>query len=533
MKRIIITLLYIGVSLSIFAQSEADTLTVDQVEIIKNFDADLTETNPIDIQPTIATTIPSSKSYDYNITVTPLEITYPAPTLRPLAMGADPEKDVDHLYAKLGYGTKNSPFADVSYQLLIDDLLDFNIYGGYQGYKDENEDWNHKTSLLNFGVLGSYRLFDNTQLALASDFNLDEFNTKHSFGGKLLPDQRKTNQISGALAFQSVEPTSYGLQFDIGGSTQLFNVNSKDLYEVNFNAHAHLDKSINNKLSAFIRSDYSVNIDGKKDSVVLQTVNLRPGVSITNPTFTAKIGGEILFNDGELSPFLYTYIGLPILEDRFQVYAGTEQTVEANNFYNRYGDLKLLAIDHIDNIKNTVSKKGYLGIRSQLNKKVAFDVHAGYMDTKNQAGYNIFSFNKSNYIQYYDTRNLYIEADVSFKPTETILVGGNVVQNYVTSKDEIEVFSLNRPTLLFTGYSRIKLLDNALSIDPSLRLGRIHSEADTDVNFGYLDLEARYFPIENVGVWLKADNILDNRTQAIYVSPITGRYIQGGVIFKL
>jgi len=69
--------------------TESDTIItntgvieVDQVEVIKAFEAKLEDAKKISIQPKIKPIIPVEKTYDYNITIVPLSIEYPDPVIK-------------------------------------------------------------------------------------------------------------------------------------------------------------------------------------------------------------------------------------------------------------------------------------------------------------------------------------------------------------------------------------------------------------------------------------------------------------------
>ena len=124
MRHIILSIFilpfYLGLNAQELATEKAtDTIpegiSVDEVQVVKAFEANLKKARNYDVKPEIPTIPVTHPNYKYKLTLTPIKIDYPEPQLRPLAMKPDDPFDVNRFYAKLGYGTIQNPWVDISY----------------------------------------------------------------------------------------------------------------------------------------------------------------------------------------------------------------------------------------------------------------------------------------------------------------------------------------------------------------------------------------------------------------------------------
>jgi len=164
--------------------SATDTLTelkkieVDEVEVIKAFEVKLGEAKRIAVGPKLQKVTPVKKEYKYDITIVPADIEYPDPVIKPLAMNPDPQPHVDHFYAKLGYGTYKSPYADVSYYNLVPELYSFTIDAHHYGFDNSAEDINQKVQETELNLAGDYLLGENNIIGLDLNGSLSNRNLK-------------------------------------------------------------------------------------------------------------------------------------------------------------------------------------------------------------------------------------------------------------------------------------------------------------------------------------------------------------------
>jgi hypothetical protein len=159
-----IYILFLLMPLMVSSQVEVDTVVtdsikqiqVDQVEVLKAFNATLQTATQFSLKPELKQPEKVSHSYHYTVTIVPLELEYPDPVMRPLAMKEDPPFEVKKLYAKLGYGSIKNPYADIRFNDVINDLGTFGIDVYYDAadatsanlYQKHNTLYNHHESML-------------------------------------------------------------------------------------------------------------------------------------------------------------------------------------------------------------------------------------------------------------------------------------------------------------------------------------------------------------------------------------------------
>ena len=109
LNKTFVFLTKIFVLLVVTTMQAQEGLETGNLEVLKAFEVKLQEANLISVSPVIQPVIPVKKSYDYQITIVPITLEYPAPALKPIAMTADNEfEHFDH-YIKGSYGTLSNP----------------------------------------------------------------------------------------------------------------------------------------------------------------------------------------------------------------------------------------------------------------------------------------------------------------------------------------------------------------------------------------------------------------------------------------
>ena len=105
-----------------------DDLPTENVNIVKAFDAQLLESNKIDVPPALPPLDTTTKRQDYLVPPKPLTVNYPAPTLRPIGMRSGKREKEYNGFLKAGGGVPSSIYGELGYAFASDETFDGKIW---------------------------------------------------------------------------------------------------------------------------------------------------------------------------------------------------------------------------------------------------------------------------------------------------------------------------------------------------------------------------------------------------------------------
>ena len=552
MKNLIIIFLLLFATLGSAQDTlitESDTIItntgiieVDQVEVIKAFEAKLDDAQRINLGPKIQPIIPVEKSYDYNITIVPLTIDYPDPVIKPLAMNPDPEKPRKSFFSRLGYGDLNSPYADIAYHGQKGDELEYTISGHFYGVDDSEEIAFREFFESDLNVNVGYLLGENHKLSIDVEGGFDNRNLYDTtMVDQTTPSEdvnRKILHGRARVGFSNLETTDANFNYGAGFTTQTLKFDQSLAYSENgIGLDFFVDNQISSNLSLFVRGDgVFQEIDYASDESRDRTaVNLIPGLNLNIGNFRIEAAADVFIDQEQTSVFPDVHVSLGLLENSLQIYAGTDQVPIANTLWNHYDNNPFvsgfLSID-----KTTLSKQFYGGVAGKHGDFLTYNFMAGYADISDQFYYdNLGSFRM--FAKHTDMTNVFINANIEFNLTENISLGANASQNFY-SPEEIDVLP-NMPEYKYSGYSKVQLLNDKLTLSLDLNLmdkiSFINENAavtlgnnQMDVSFG-LD----FYIQQNIGIWFRANNLLDREYLRFANYPEFGRNLLGGILIRI
>ena len=100
-----------------------EDLPSEEVEVIKDFDARLIETEKVAINPTLPKQNNTVKTQTYTIPTRSMQVEYLPPKIRPLAMKRDQLPRQYDGFFKAGYGVPSSPLVEASYYTFYEDQI--------------------------------------------------------------------------------------------------------------------------------------------------------------------------------------------------------------------------------------------------------------------------------------------------------------------------------------------------------------------------------------------------------------------------
>jgi len=518
-------------------------IEVDQVEVIKAFEAKLIDAKKISLNPKIQPIIPVEKTYDYNITIVPLKIEYPDPVIKPLAMNPDPAKSSKNFYARLGYGDLKSPYADISYHGQRGDEFDYTISGHYYGADDSETTKFRKFYESGLDINVGYRLGENHKISvdLSGGYDLRNlYDTLVVNTTELLEEEEVKRNIfktKARVGISNIETTDANFNYGLGLTGQIIKFSKNLEYSENgFGIDLFVDNKISSNLTLFLKGEGSIqsisySTGGSKDR---KAFSANPGLKLSIGNFQLDASADIFIDDIQTSPFAEIKASYSLLDNSLQIYAGVDQEAIANTLWNHYANNPFVS-GFISIDKTTISKQYFGGVSGKLRDFITFNFMGGYADIKDQFYYDHLA-NFRMFVKHTDITNIFINANIEFNLTDNVSLGANVSQNFY-SLDMIEILP-NIPEYKYSGYSKIKLLGEKLIISADLNLMDMISfidEAGTNVLGNSqidLSLGLDFYVTDNIGLWVRGNNLLDREYLRFNGYPEFGRNLLGGLLLR-
>jgi len=539
----IIVFLLLG-SNALIAQEE---LPAEEVEVIKDYEIKTKEGTRIKTSPTPYSIDPPNYDYDYDLKVNPIEIEYPAPYIRPVAMQPDDPIKYYNGYIRGSYGTLSNPSVDAAYNLTA---TDYYTIGGKVNFSKFNEKdiTNKEYGQTYVDLHADYFLTQEQMLSLKLG---GDFQDIHSFGFNHLADTTLSSlgMESGTLSDVFVDATyintnletnlSYGarlrydrisaglsdqnennLLLELQGNTQLEN---QFLFALKVGlSYAKLNNATNGSDAIFYASP-TINFSKGKAGIKL------------GATFANGNQGGAIFPDAKIS--------IDLSRQAFILELGADGAYVQQGLKHLSGINPYVAT--INSIEDSKQYNFYAGLSGHLKKDVSYSVRAGY-----KLLYNLSLF-QNDYLGNQrlftttqdDISSMYVSANLTLAPSERINVNfgltKQILEPHAEGVQEIARGSWHLvPLLIESNFSftiipdRFKLSAGLYAMEGVRYITEVGASKKTDfgvdVNLG---LDAKI--VDRVTLFAAGKNILSNKYQRWYGYQNFGANFLGGVKVKL
>ena len=246
MKAIFFGLLLI-VHIQVAAQSDSTKIHLNQVEVIKTFEAILEDAKKIEIKSILPVQKEFKPQYKYDISIVPIELKYPDPQIKPLAMNADALFKVNKGFIYAGYGLRKNPEVMAGYHTSKKDSYEAGVLINYESLNNSSKNPYQKYRDAGFDVYGSYMIKENMKLYghvttdfrkryfYHTDLNIDSlYNEENS--------ARTLNRYSISAGVANAEPTRFNINYDLNLSLRNLQVSNDDARENGITIAAKVEK---------------------------------------------------------------------------------------------------------------------------------------------------------------------------------------------------------------------------------------------------------------------------------------------------
>jgi hypothetical protein len=517
-------------SVATFAQKNLPTESVD---VIKQFNARLIDAERFVVPPVLPNVDTSNRRQFYNILARPLNITYPAPKIRPLEWRNDPAGDVYKTYLQGGMGFPRAFYFDGSHDFVTKENLnigvDVNHYSADNSKNLENQRFGSTQINGNaifktdqgFSVLGNVGYKTNTLYFYGYNDLDDDFPTQLSYAAEDVK-QRFNTFYADAKIYNS-EPTV--LDFNYNASVDLYAM--EDNYaarETGFNLALTGTKWFDKKhpLSVTLQTDFTGYEDTTSQS--LNNFFLKPNFGFHSDRFRFRIGANIASHADEFYIYPDLEASVNVVDNLITAFAGIEGGLQKNNFRN-LTDYNPFLSSRVD-IRNSFYTHFFGGIKGEF-KGIKYRGQAGFKNVDNLALYVTNGDSIPRFNVLYDTANIVtISGEISTQLFDNLGLIAAFSQNIFDLQREDKAWHLPAVTLNLGAV--LTLLDDKLKVRGDLFLqngvpartsdGKSRSLTPLyDVSAG-----AEYQLTDNIGLFARVNNMLNNRRERWQHYPVLG-----------
>ncbi len=524
-------LLLVSLSLSAQKDTTKTNLKINQVEVIKYFEANLEETQKIGIKSVLTVQKPFNPKYKYDITIVPAVLQYPEPQIKPLAMNPDGPFKVNKGFLQAGYGFRKNPELMAGYHFTKKDSYDAGFHLQY-----ESLDNNHKNPFQQYrnstaDFYGSVMIKENLKLYgdvstswkrryfYHTDLQIDSLYTEDQ-------SSRDLNRYGIKAGITNAEPTKFNFNYDFQLGLDNLNLDNTNARENGVLAKINVEKLFNKNSTLSIDAKYDYTALNSKKALSISAATLKPVLKTKIKNLIIQLGANMLYSsDNRSSVFPEVYLSYGVAGPALQVFLGVNQDYYINNFRNVTSRNPYLS-NELDSLVNTVSRKYYGGVKVQYSF-ITYQITAGIKDADRM----MFLLNQKKDIRYFDmvygdVNIAFVSGNIDFAINESISVGGWLTQNVFKLKGISNAW--HTPNIEGNAYGRARLLNEKLELTADLYFGskvtflNMENQIEKSNALFDLNLEAKYSINQKFSVFVKGINLLDNTFERWYGYPSVG-----------
>lgn len=537
-KNIGILILALGMTTIAFGQLETG-----EVDVIKNFDARLLDSERRIVKPELPPLDTTTKRQTYNFITKTTEVEYLPPKIRPIAMKGDEIQKGYDGFLRLGGGLPAALFGEGSYNITSQENLDFGIYGNHYSANNNNNVENQRFSNTKLGLGGTYYLEQgyavNADVSYSRDavyfYGYNEFNAQNETNFSFEPDavkQRFAIFDASAKIFNGERTVA---DFNYSAGVDFYTL--RDNYSARENgfifkidATKWFDET--HPLKVQLITDFTSYKDTAKQS--LNNFFLKPSYTYHHDVFKAKIGVSIASHEDEFFFFPDLELSANIVEGLVNAFVGAEGDLQKNSFRNLTEYNPYLVSRNF--VENTSYYHFYGGIKGNIQ---GIDYHAqvGYKSANDLALFTLASETDPifRFQTVYDTVNIFnIKASLSAPVIKGVVATATLNQNFFSPKREDKAWHL--PNFSLNVGAKYTSDDGKLGVKADMFIengapypNKIEGTVENlnnlfDINFG-----TEYFFTDNIGGFFQINNLLNNKQQRWRYYPQMGLNVLVGI----
>jgi hypothetical protein len=369
----------IAVALSSGATAQQNNLGDEQINVVKAYQPTLSDAFKISDTPTRDTAVTYVPDMKYEVSQIMYPTVYTISPIKPLRIKDENIKKLYRGFIKGGYGTKNTPYAEVFYNSLRSKEFDAGVHLNYFSSTGDIDGYGHPDMKeAGAGVYGT-RFFDQT--ILRGELRYDR-SIYHYYGYSKPPDilsksdtRHSFDDFTGDFSFRSSDTDKDALRYKASFLFNSFSDNREN-DEGSFTGGAELGKDFNGlDVNGVILLDFLkyANKSYGSDNRTIVRINPRFVKSIDNVKITAGANIPVEVNDLTKYHF-YPHIraDITLAQDVMTIYAQATGDLERKSFRSFSNENPFIGMDLT--LRNTNRKLDVsAGMYVKLDRQLAFN----------------------------------------------------------------------------------------------------------------------------------------------------------------
>ncbi len=538
MKKLVIIIACFFITNLLFAQPEIES---GEVEIIKNFEAQLLEAHKLKIAPALPPLDTTTQRLTYNLPQQISSVDYPAPTIKPIAMKSEKLPDMYKGFAKVGYGIPNQIYGEASYFTKVQDNIEVGGKLHHHSADNSNNLDNQRFSRTGGEVEGTYYFLEQG-FALGANLGLEERNRffygyDHDLETFDKEDvRRRFREFDIGAKFFNGERTQGDLNYN--ASIDFYRLSDNlDSDENGTLIEVGLTKYIAEKhpLGAEVILDFTNYTSADTRTQNLNNYTLRPFFGFHQDRFKIDLGANIISHQDEFTIYPDIEASVNILGTRLAAFAGWEGNFIKNNFQNLSNYNPYISSQGFD-IRNTEYQEYYGGIKGNVSV-VDYYGKIGLKNANNLALFVQDITDDKRFDILYDTAQIVnIEGTVNLNLLKDLELGGTLRYNIFDMAFQERPWGL--PAIETNITTRYKMLSNKLLLKADWYTANgipyvfyENGEAFNDrLNTLFdMSLGAEYWINKNFAAFADVNNLFGNKRERWQNYPMLGLNVLVGI----
>ncbi len=517
---------------------QGQNLPVEQVQVVKNFDARLADAIKIHVRPDLPDPDSTTRNYSYNLNAYTLPIEYPAPAIKPVALSTDKLPPGYKGLLKAGYGYPSSPFAYAGYNFVSNDNLNIGLNARHYSVNDSKKLANRRFAMNDLNVQGSY--FSGQEFAMDGtlDISVDNY--------FLYGYDHNTLDLSKEEVKRRFSTVEMGTNLFNGTNNKAnFNYNAGVNFYHHSDNYAAKENGVVLDLGGTVwiskkhplRLNLSSDFTGLKDTVKqsLNNFYLQPSFTFHGQSFKIKAGANLTLHEDSYQIFPDIELAVGLSGNQLILFAGWDGSLQKNTFRS-LSDYNPFLTSRIYDINNTKYYNYYGGLKGTF-AFLRYEVKGGYKQTEDFALFKAQNITPTRFEVLYDDMNIiYGSGTLQISPFKNLEAALNITKNIFKPNLQNEAWFL--PSLI----SNLSVTYNAAKDRFNLRGEVYYSGKIQQLNFDEtvsesnvlldVNVHANYFISEKFGVFANINNMSNLQYRQWLNYPGIGINAMGGFLLR-
>ncbi|MCC7246228.1 MAG: hypothetical protein IT269_11160 [Saprospiraceae bacterium] len=522
------------------AASAQKELEGDRVDVVKDFDVRLLESNKINVTPGLPPLDTSTKKQTYVVPPRPLNVTYAAPVLRPIGMRAGPKEKQYHGFAKLGGGVPASLWGEAGYGFSAGEKFDGKVWFRHHSLNASKNNDNQRFANNDLLANGNLYLKNNVAVEGKVGYSADRV---HFYGynhDSLTLDAERVRQNYNVLDVGGRVYNSDRTELDLNYSVAPKFYVLWDYYsnkETGFDLNMHVTKWFAEKhpLRIGIRTDLTSFEDTATQK--LNNIYLQPSFTFHSDFVKFKVGGNFASNRDVFSIFPDAELTLRVWGDGIQIFAGANGDLRKNTFrsiseYNPFINMR----DPVTRkLRNTRYDNYFGGIKGNLGF-IEYSFQGGYSKASDLALYQpqFTSDGITRFALVYDTVKIVnLQGSGKLNIIKNLSISGTLSSSVFTPNRERIAWGI--PQLEGNFNAIYSMLEGKAQVRSGLyiadKIPYTDEKFNDDSSATLIDLNVggSYYFSKNIGAFLDINNLLNNKRERWHNYPQVGLNFMAGL----